>query len=243
MSTSPTLCLMRASATVQSVPGPWWRLGTKILVCMVFQTLSIKYHILIDKINSKTLTIVAQESWSFEKWNSYSLPKSGDSNSVKLSSEACDPCQGQVPMGIFRAHSRSHTLCLHPAFWLLQILIESPKSPPIRMEKVTWLTEWKFASVLPPVASPSHFSVAQKLASEKLMCKTQPLEIRITEKLYKVGPRWKILHFKGQNWWGNGANKVGGKPSSSSGKSLLVLAPMPGFPGKYDQPQRSDHQS
>ena len=143
VSTSPTLCLMRASATVQSVPGPWWRLGTKILVCMVFQTLSIKYHILIDKINSKTLTIVAQESWSLEKWNSYSLPKSGDSNSVKLSSEACDPCQGQVPMGIFRAHSRSHTLCLHPAFWLLQILIESPKSPPIRMEKVTWLTEMK----------------------------------------------------------------------------------------------------
>ena len=40
-----------------------------------------------------------------------------------------------------------------------------------------------------------------------------------------------------------GANKVGGKPSSSSGKSLLVLAPMPGFPGKYDQPQRFDHQS
>ncbi len=62
--------------------------------------------------------------------------------------------------------------------------------------------------------------------------------------LFKVlGPRWKLLHFKGQNLMRQGANKVGGKPSSSSGKSLLVLAPMPGFPGKYDQPQRSDHQS
>lgn len=117
VSTSPTLCLMRASAPVHSVPGPWWRLGTKILVHMVFQTLSIKYHILIETIDSKTLTIVAQESWNFEKWNSYSLPKSGDSNStVKLSSEACDPCQGQVPMGIFSSTQPSIPSVFTPLF-------------------------------------------------------------------------------------------------------------------------------
>ena len=99
-------------------------------VCMVFQTLSIKYHILIETIDSKTLTIVAQESWSFEKWNSYSLPKSGDSNStVKLSSEACDPCQGQVPMGIFRAHSHQYPLS-SPRFLVVANTYRKPKKPP-----------------------------------------------------------------------------------------------------------------